>query len=133
MSENYKKLTESELKLLGITAPSAAYKLHIDFAKKYYPSNATTMVLALDSEYNDNTYENTIKYVVVYDVDGNELPPLKATAKQCRDGWIELNIPGTSVICGYSETGGRESLDQMSDLIIQLTNVLPELYVKISN
>ena len=130
MSENYRKLTSSELKLLGITAPSAAYKLHIDFAKKYYPSNATTMVLALDSEYNDNTYENTIKYVVVYDVDGNELPPLKATAKQCRDGWIELNIPGTSNIDGYSP---NESHDEMSDLIIQLTNVLPELYVKISN
>jgi len=130
MSENYRKLTSSELKLLGITAPSAAYKLHIDFAKKYYPSNATTMVLALDSEYNDNTYENTIKYVVVYDVDGNELPPLKATAKQCRDGWIELNIPGTSFIHGW---GPHESHDEMSDLIIQLTNVLPELYVKISN
>jgi hypothetical protein len=130
MSEKYKKLTESELKLLGITTPSAAYKLHRDFAKRYYPSNATTMVLALDSEYNDNTYENNIKYVVVYDVDGNELPPLKATAKQCRDGWIELNIPGTSNICGYSP---NESRDEMSDLIIQLTNVLPELYVKISN
>jgi hypothetical protein len=130
MSEKYKKLTESELKLLGITAPSAAYKLHIDFAKKYYPSNATTMVLALHSEYNDNTYENTIKYAVVYDVDGNELPPLKATAKQCRDEWIQLNIPGTSNICGYSP---NESHDEMSDLIIQLTNVLPELYMKISN
>jgi hypothetical protein len=130
MSEKYRKLTESELKLLGITTPSDTYKLHRDFAKKYYPSNATTMVLALDSEYNDNTYENTIKYVVVYDVDGNELPPLKATAKQCRDGWSELYIPGTSNITGW---GPHESREEMSDLIIQLTNVLPELYVKISN
>jgi hypothetical protein len=130
MSEKYRKLTESELKLLGITTPSAAYKLHRDFAKRYYPSNATTLVLALDSEYNDNTYNNTIKYVVVYDVDGNELPPLKATAKQCRDGWSKLDIPGTSEICGY---GPHESREEMSDLIIQLTNELPELYVKISN
>lgn len=131
MSEKYKKLTESELKLLGITTtPSAAYKLHRDFAKRYYPSNATTMVLALHSEYNDNTYDNNIKYVVVFDVDGNELPPLKATAKQCRDGWSELDIPGTSNICGYS---AHESREEMSDLIVSLTNELPELYVKISN
>ena len=131
MSEKYIKLTESELKLLGITTtPSAAYKLNRDFAKRYYPSNATTMVLALDSEYDDNIYNNTIKYVVVYDVDGNELPPLKATAKQCRDGWSQLDIPGTSEICGY---GPHESREEMSDLIVSLTNELPELYMKISN
>jgi hypothetical protein len=85
------------------------------------------MVLCINSEYNDSTYDNTIKYVIVYDDNGNELPPLKNTAKECRTGWATLPIPGTNV--GHY-SGGLESDEHLEDVIIRLNNVMPDLYVK---
>ena len=124
--EKYRKLTPNELKNLGIVIDDDRYKIHNAFARKYYPANATSMVLVVDSEYNDSTYDNTLKYVIVYDKDGNELPPLKETAAECRSKWHFDNLPVTLFTGHYNETSER-----VDDIVIPLNQNLPDLYVKV--
>ena len=127
MSE-YRKATAEELaKFINIKGMSK-YKRHIDFAKKYYPSESYTMTLVVHSEYNDSTYDNELQYVIVHDKDGNELPPNKNTAKECRAGWEDLTIPGSFA----GNYGVNESEEQMEDVVIQLVEELPEFYVKVN-
>ena len=124
---NYRKLTEEELKRYGINMNfNAQYTPHINFAKKYYPTSAKTMVLCVHSEYNDSTYDNNVKYVIVYDEDGDELPPLRATAKECREAWSSLPIPGTST----GHYGDCESDEYLEDVVIHLNANIPDLYIK---
>ena len=98
------------------------------FAKKYYPPEATTMVMVVHSEYNDSTYDNSFQYIIVYDKDGNELTPLKKTAKECRENWSidNLPIPNTS----HGHYGAFESDEPLEDVVIPLTSEVPELYIK---
>jgi hypothetical protein len=79
---SYRRATLQDLAKLGYVPNTQKYKEHIEFARKYYPPEATTMVMTIHSEYNDCTYDNSFQYVIVYDKDGNELPPLKKTAKE---------------------------------------------------
>ena len=122
--EIYRKVTRQELEALGFVFPTEKYKEHIAFARKYYPKEATSLVLAINSEYNDNTYDNRLSYVIAYNKDGNELPPLKETAKECRQKWFELSIPGMGRY-------GYESMEQLEDVVIPLADSIPELYIKI--
>jgi len=122
--EIYRKVTRQELEALGFVFPTDKYKEHIAFARKYYPKEATSLVLAINSEYNDNTYDNRLSYVIAYNKDGNELPPLKETAKECRQKWFELSIPGMGRY-------GYESMEQLEDVVIPLADSIPELYIKI--
>lgn len=122
----YRKATLEELFSIGYVPNKTKYEKHIAFAQKYYPSNAATMVISIHSEYNDNTYDNSTRYVIVLDKDGNELPPLKATAKKCRDEWYSLPIPVTRS-GGYSTF---ETDEHMDDVVIPLNATIPEFYVK---
>lgn len=122
-SVEFRKVTRAELEALGFVFNTDKYKEHIAFARKYYPKEATSLVLAINSEYNDNTYYNRLQYVIAYNKDGNELPPLKETAKECRDKWFDLSIPGL----GKYES---ESQEQMEDIVIPLSDSIPDLYVK---
>jgi len=122
--EIYRKVTRQELEALGFVFPTEKYKEHIAFARKYYPKEATSLVLAINSEYNDNTYDNRLSYVIAYNKDGNELPPLKETAKECRQKWFELSIPGMGKY-------GYESMEQLEDVVIPLADSMPELYIKV--
>lgn len=122
--EIYRKVTRQELEALGFVFPTEKYKEHIAFARKYYPKEATSLVLAINSEYNDNTYDNRLSYVIAYNKDGNELPPLKETAKECRQKWFELSIPGMGKY-------GYESMEQIEDVVIPLADSIPELYIKV--
>lgn len=122
--ENYRKVTKQELEALGFVFPTNKYKDHIEFARKYYPKEATSLVIGVSSEYNDNTYDNRLSYIVVYNKDGNELPPLKETAKECRQSWFDLSIPGMG-------SYGYESPEPVDDIVIPLTDSIPELYIKI--
>lgn len=122
--EIYRKVTRQELEALGFVFPTEKYKEHIAFARKYYPKEATSLVLAINSEYNDNTYDNRLSYVIAYNKDGNELPPLKETAKECRQKWFELSIPGMGKY-------GYESMEQIEDVVIPLADSMPELYIKV--
>lgn len=122
-NDKYRKVTRQELEALGFLFPTYKYKEHIAFARKYYPKEATSLVLVINSEYNDNTYDNRLSYVIVYNKDGNELPPLKETAKECRQKWFELAFPGMGKY-------GYESQDQIDDIVIPLLDHVPELYIK---
>jgi len=124
----YRRATLQDLAKLGYVPNTQKYKEHIEFARKYYPPEATTMVMSIHSEYNDCTYDNSFQYIIVYDMDGNELPPLKKTAKECRANWnIEyLPIPNTR----DGNYGASESDEPLDDVVIPLTSEVPELYIK---
>lgn len=123
--ENYRKVTKRELEALGFAFPTDRYKEHVAFARKYYPKEATSLLLVINSEYNDNTYDNRLTCVIVYNKDGNELLPLRETAMECRRNWFNLSIPGMQNH-GY----GYESQEQIEDIVIPLSDSIPELYIK---
>ena len=127
MSE-YRRATAEELAEVGVVLNKDKYMKHTNFAKSYYPPEAYTMTLVVHSEYNDSTYDNGLQYVLVHDKDGNELPPLKKTARECREGWTNLTIPNTCV----GHYGDKESEEPIEDVVIQLVDELPEFYVKIN-
>lgn len=127
MSE-YRRATAEELAKIGYIPNQAKHGKHITFAKKYYPPEATIMVMVVNSEYNDNTYNNEISYILVYDKDRNELTPIKSKAKECRENWYTLPIPNTTSD-GY---GGVESSDPLEEVVIPLNNEIPEFYVKVN-
>lgn len=127
MSE-YRRATAEELAEAGVVLNKDKHMKHINFAKAYYPPEAHTMTLVVHSEYNDSSYDNQLQYVIVHDKDGNELPPIKKTAKECRSGWESLTIPGSF----SGNYGNNESEEPMDDVVIQLTDELPEFYVKIN-
>jgi hypothetical protein len=124
----YRRATLQDLAKIGYVPNTQKYSTHIAFAKKYYPPEATTMVMTVHSEYNDCTYDNSFQYIIVYDKDGNELPPLKKTAKECREHWTTeyLPIPNTH----HGHYGASESEEPLEDVVIPLTVDIPELYIK---
>jgi len=124
----YRRATLQDLAKIGYVPNTQKYSAHIAFAKKYYPPEATTMVMVVHSEYNDSTYENSFQYVIVYDKDGNELPPLKKTAKECRANWNIDNLPIPNTRDG--DYGSAESDEPLNDVVIPLTTEVPELYIK---
>jgi hypothetical protein len=125
---SYRRSTLQDLAKIGYVPNTQKYSAHIAFAKKYYPPEATTMVMVVHSEYNDSTYENSFQYIIVYDMDGDELPPLKKTAKECREHWTTeyLPIPNTH----HGHYGVPESNEPIGDVVIPLTVDIPELYIK---
>lgn len=124
----YRRATLQDLAKLGYVPNTQKYSEHIAFAKKYYPPEATTMVIVVHSEYNDSTYDNSFQYIIVYDMEGNELPPLKKTAKECREQWNIHNIPIPNTRDGGY--GSAESDEPLDDVVIPLTIDIPELYIK---
>ena len=127
MSE-YRRATAEDLAKIGYVPNINKYSQHIAFAKKYYPPEATTMVMVINSEYNDGTYDNELSYILVYDMGGNELTPIKAKAKECRTLWENLPIPNTS----NGNYGNCESTELLEDVVIPLNNEIPEFYVKVN-
>ena len=75
----YRRATLLDLAKLGYVPNTQKYKEHIEFARKYYPPEATTMVIVVHSEYNDCTYNNSFQYIIVYDMDGDEYEHLSIT------------------------------------------------------
>ena len=124
----YRRATLQDLAKIGYVPNTEKYYKHMAFAKKYYPPEATTMVIVVHSEYNDNTYDNSFQYIIVYDKDGNELPPLKKTAKECREQWNIHNLPIPNTRDGHY--GASESDEPLDDVVIPLTIDVPEFYIK---
>jgi hypothetical protein len=125
---SYRRATLQDLAKLGYVPNAQKYKEHIAFARKYYPPEATTMVMSIHSEYNDSTYDNSFQYIIVYDMDGNELPPLKKTAKECRANWNIHNLPIPNT--RDDDYDSAESAEPLDDVVIPLTTEVPELYIK---
>jgi hypothetical protein len=126
--EKYRKLTETELTTYGITKTLAVSKsdLHTsyrNFVKKYYDGSAVLVEVVVHSEFNDNTYDNDVRMVVVYDAFGDEVVPRKDTAKQCRAEMVSLRLGGGPE--------SYESREPAESFFVQMNPTLPELYVKV--
>ncbi len=128
---NYRKLTQDEIKSLLTRFGSKLDKSNDNelskyqgYAKKYYPSETVSFLVSYNSEYNDEGYDVSVQYVAAYDVNGNELLPLKDTAKEAREKWSDTFYRE----CTSNYGSFQEPVD---DLVINLVKPkLPELYVK---
>ena len=121
----YRKLTNQELQNLlspyglkdtskGITTP----KNYLDYFKTYYPPSAFSALVSYHSEYNDNTYDNTVAYVAIYDEKGDELLPIKGKGKAARAEWSNM----------FNNT--EDSNEPLEDRVILIkTPKLPDLYI----
>jgi len=125
MNEKYKKLTESELKTLGILVTSkndSKNDQYRTFVKKYYPSNAALIEVVIDSEYNDEGYDVSFQNLLVYDGHGDELVPLKETRDKCRSEMSGL----------AHDLEGDYHSDEMENFFVRVDPTLPDLYIKVS-
>ena len=123
-TDTYRKLTEHELNVLGISRAVVEQKIPSHdqfrkFVKTYYPKEAALTEVILSSEYNDNTYDNRIQMVVVYNGAGDELTPNKDVARECRSQMRNLEMDGN-----YSTN------DPMESFFVQMNPKFPDLYVK---
>lgn len=124
-TDTYRKLTEHELELFGISRTfaeqkSSAHDEYREFVKKYYNDTATLAEVVMNSEYNDEDYENSVQMVIVYDGDGDEIVPNKSTARECRNDMSSLGLP----------SGEYESREAKESFFVQLSPKFPDLYVK---
>lgn len=118
---SYRKLSNTELSgLLGKPANVADVLLPI--ITKFYqrPTDATTVIVSLDGNYNDEYYRNSIEYAGVYDGSGNEIYPLAGLDREARKNLRDA-IERAELFKGETE-------DPPEDVVLRLK--LPELYVK---
>lgn len=116
----YRKLTEKEVEAIcnsNTNCPEWVQN-HIN---KYYPIAAVKVTVLVDSEYNDEGYDNKYVGLVVFDKDNNELPPIKGKSLEARESFIN-NAP----YCGYSDDEFPEEAENETYL---LNGKLPDLYI----
>jgi hypothetical protein len=130
MKEIYRKLTKPEIeKLFGPIKSLNVDKYYkvVNAVKEYYGSAfISKIILNMNSEYHDDNYENRVVYVGVYDEGGNELLPDKSKASEWRKSWYDLEVYREERGCGYH----NESGEPLDDIVINLSDELPELYIK---
>lgn len=122
----YRKLTESEMRglytlLQAKYSGKAKYREseYQSYAKKYFPPEAAILVIGVRSEYNDNTYDNTVAYVQVLNAEGREIVPLAGKERDARKE--DLRLPFDQY----------ETNEPIEDVVIQLTDLkLEDLYIK---
>jgi hypothetical protein len=72
----YRILTLDEVAgLVAVAEAAAHWSAYRKFALEYYGERSHKITTATGQEYNDETYDDRIAYINVYDVDGNELDP----------------------------------------------------------
>lgn len=124
--ENFRKLTDLELDKYGVTrsmsdSSSSLHKSYREFVKTYYPPSAELIEVVVDSEYNDNTYVNNVRMVVVFDKHGDEIVPNKKTAKECRSNMTSIGVGNRSY----------DTPEPVESFYVHMTPTIPDLYVKI--
>lgn len=112
---SFRKLSDEELKSYGI-ALNKPSKQVVDYLEKYYGSNWGRCVFIVDSEYNDEGYNNEISSVVVFDENGNEIVPKVGLSLNARK-----NLP-------YIEVNDGNGYSEASDIVY--FNKTIELYAK---
>jgi hypothetical protein len=125
MQTNYRKLTGPELEALRCSLNSNSGKTnkheaeYRQFVRANYPGNAALVQFHINSEYNDNTYDNTVQYVEVRDANGSIVNPIDTAAavKAMRN----LSCP--------IEYETQEQVDE--PVVICASNMkVPDIYVK---
>lgn len=75
MSDKYRKVRAYELKDMGFYRKDLdSNRVIIEHVKNHYPSSAHSILVICHSEYNDEYYNNNVSGLIVYDIDGNEIP-----------------------------------------------------------
>ena len=118
----YRQLSEQELKLMGINL-GCPTKLKT-WVKKYYHTSANKILVILNLEYNDSSYDYRGCTILVFDNDGNELIPAKGNSIEAR---IAINNFYAS---DFGLSDEIYDLPEQSQLIYYLNT--PELFVKVS-
>jgi hypothetical protein len=90
------------------------------YVRTYYPQNATSAVIVVASQYNDQDYDNEIRYIDVFDANGDELTPLKEKRDKARIALESLSLPDEM----------DTTNDELDDITIFLgEQQIPALYV----
>lgn len=95
---DFRPVTEKELfgianAVLAKHNPPRWQKEYETYAKKFFPAEVTYFLVQVNSNYNDEGYNNTVDYVIAYDAYGEEVNPIKDTADQARTSWKRLPVP----------------------------------------
>lgn len=116
---NYRKLNKSEIKNLLNTKAEELPAWAAKHLKDYYPAGYSKVVLLVNSEYNDSSYDNSFVGMVVFDTNMNEISPIKGKEVEARSKFIENAESPTQY----------ETYEQIEN-VSYLVGGLPDLYVK---
>lgn len=122
VKQSFRQLTPDEInKLFNLKLESARNKPYVDWAKKYFPPNVTSILVGVNSEYNDETYDNSISYIICYDKSKNEVSPLKGKEIEARKAYSNFYIENNH---------GNGATDCMEDFVVYVNVDSMELFVK---
>lgn len=123
-----RKLDENDLRTLynllkaKFELNSEKYKNFIGFVNQYYPKEAVSITIVVNSEYNDYRYDNEVGYVEVSDAKGNLLRPLPQFIEKARHEMKNLSL---------HDTGFGETEDYMNDIVVPIKiQPIPTLYME---
>jgi hypothetical protein len=85
------------------------------WVNQYYPESAYSVLIMFNSEYDDCWYETSLKCILVFDKDGNELVPNKGMSERAR--W---NYPDVMLSLYYWNHNSSYFNDKVEDLVINL-------------
>lgn len=119
----YRKLEDSELQALyknlrGYFETGSKHSRLTSLVEKYFPK-ASSILVSVDSEYNDSTYNNSVISVFVYDDRDIEIPLTRESRKDFETEFraFTMNVP-------------YETDEPLEDFVIYVNKSLPEVYIK---
>lgn len=120
----YKKLSDVELKelyanLQGYFGVPTKYGKLISLVNEYFV-NPTSILLDVDSEYNDSTYDNKVISVYVYGEHDIEIPLTQIDRQK-----FSVDVRGVLYNLVPDETN-----DPLESVVIYVKKELPEIYIK---
>lgn len=120
----YKKLNNIELRelyrnLQGYFGVDEKYQGLVSLVNKYF-KNASSILVVVDSEYNDSTYDNKFVGVYVYDAEDIEIPMSREARSKFTDDInnIDIDIP-------------YQTENSLDDFVIYVNKSLPDVYIKV--
>lgn len=119
----FRKLSDTELEnLLGAKKASRQLTKIMPVIREFYerPDDAVSVIVTVDSEYNDEYYRNSPEYAGVYDGKGHEIHPIPGRERDARRRLRDA-VDSDDLVRGQSD-------DPLGDVVIRLN--APELYVK---
>ena len=121
----YRKLTTDEMKELyknlnGYFGVPEKYSKLVSIVNKYFPK-AQSILLEVDSEYNDETYDNGLGSVYVYGEKDIEIPLSRIDREKFNE---ELDRLPYNIV----PTETNDPIDH--PIVIYVNKQLPEIYIK---
>ncbi len=130
----YRKLTKKEFdEIVAMhsndkTVSDVQKKKLLEFIKKNFVGGerANSILLVMNSEYDDCVYNNSISTALIFDTEGNELIPKKGLHLSARQ-----EIMNELYGLGYQLNGDGEGTNEpVESATINLVGGVPDLYVK---